>query len=404
MLKMARCDYRGKGLRQPKTYRISKGDDMFKLMLLLFLPFAITIACFAVSRGRVTVKETLVQLGGLVILVAVGWFSALSNRTSDIEIWSGRVAEKTKDTMGCCHSYPCNCHEECTTDSNGSRSCSEHCDTCYQHSHDVAWNAVSTNGETVYSNGCNAPDSSVPERWTRIVVGEPTAHQHHFVNYIKGNPDSILNRQGVNEALVATVPAYPEVYDHYRVRRFLTAGAVNIPDLDRLNARLSELNAELGHVREVNMIVLVAETGDQAYLEAVRQAWLGGKKNDLITVVGVRGAGGSLEVAWAGVISWTKVEDIKIAIRDAIVGNGKFDGDQVLSSVRDNVASKFVRRNMSDFEYMEATIEPTDGVQWALFLAGILLSSLLSWYFWMHDPFRDGYGFHYAGLYPRFRR
>lgn len=376
---------------------------MLKLALMLCIPFAVSlVACFK-SKGKITRKEVLVQLGLLTVLMAVGWFAALSNRTSDTEIWSGRVTNKTKENVGCCHSYKCHCHDVCRG-TGKDRSCSEECDTCYRHGHDLEWNAVSSNDELVYHNTCNAPSDSDPARWSRIVVGEPTAYPHAFTNYIKGNPDSIMSRQGVNAALVATVPEYPEVFDHYRVRRFLTAGQVNIPNIEGLNDRLSQLNAELGSVRQVNMIIMVANTADQMYLEAVRQAWLGGKKNDLITVIGVRPADGKLELAWVGVVSWTKVEDIKIAIRDEIMAGGVFDGDRVLSVVRSQVAAKFVRRHMSDFEYMKATIEPTEGVQWALFAVGILLSVLLSWYFWVYDPFNDGPRFRYTGLYPKFGR
>jgi hypothetical protein len=362
------------------------------LFLLLLVPLSIGVVAFFVSKGKITVKELCVMEGVMLALISTGYLVAVSNQTSDTEIWSGRVANKSKDTIGCCHDYKCHCHESCSG-TGKDRSCSETCDTCYEHSHDIEWNAISTNGEQLYTNTCKAPNSAEPRRWSQIVVGEPTTYPHSFTNYIKGNPDSILRREGVSKKLLAVVPAYPEVYDHYRAQRFLAVGGAIVPDIAGLNRRLSEINADLGSVRQVNMTVIVVKTDDQMYLEAVRQAWLGGKKNDLIAVVGVRDApgGGPQEIAWAGVVSWTKIEEIKLSIRDAIVDQKVFDGDKILSVVKTEVAGKFVRRHMADFEYLKSTMEPPASILWFLFIFGLVLSAGLTWYFWVYDPF-DGSG------------
>jgi len=362
---------------------------MTMLFLLLLVPLSIGVVAFFVSKGKITVKELCVMEGVMLALISTGYLVALSNQTSDTEIWSGRVANKTKDTIGCCHSYECNCTTTCSGKNNSD--CTRSCQTCYRHGHDVEWNAVSTNHESLYSNSCNDPDTSEPRRWTQIVVGEPTAYHHSFTNYIKGNPDSILRREGVSPKLLSMVPAYPEVYDHYRAQRFLAVGGAIVPDIAGLNRRLSEINADLGSVRQVNMTVIVVKTDDQMYLEAVRQAWLGGKKNDLIAVVGVRDApgGGPQEIAWAGVVSWTKIEEIKLSIRDAIVDQKVFDGDKILGVVKTEVAGKFVRRHMADFEYLKSTMEPPASILWFLFIFGLVLSAGLTWYFWVYDPFGD---------------
>ncbi len=373
------------------------------LMLLLLVPVLLGLAGLLFSKGRVTWKEFLVHEGVVVAIIALGYFIALCGRTHDTEIWNGVVAKKWQGTQGCCHSYPCNPHS-CNCDSKGN--CDTCWDTCYLHSHDIDWNAVSSNGETVYSDGCNAPGSAAPARWDAIVIGEPTAHEHGFTNYIKGNPDSILRRTGAAERFAGQIPAYPAVYDHYRADRFLAVG-VNLADQARLNARLSEINARLGAPKEVNVTVIVVRQADQAYLEGLREAWLGGKKNDLVAVVGLAETAEMPDrwpIAWAGVVYWTKNEDIKVAIRDRLLDLKVFDGNAVLDIVEQEVAAKFVRRPWADFEYLKSTIEPPPWANWLLFILGCLIAVGLQIFFWTSDPFGDEDYRQYRESRPRWSR
>ncbi len=360
------------------------------LLALLLVPVLVGLGGLVLGKGLITKKEFLVQEAVVVVLIGIGYLIALHAQTADTEIWNGVIAKKWRGTGSCCHSYPCNPHP-CGCDKDG-RNCSTCYDTCYEHSSDVTWNAVTSNGETAFSDTCNRPGSSPPARWSAITVGEPSAIEHGYVNYIKGNPDTILRRTGAAEKFKGKVPEYPRVYDHYRANRFIAAGAA-VADLGRLNARLSEINGRLGPARQVNVIVIVTDVGDPAYVEGLRESWLGGKKNDLVVAVGVPSSGA---IAWAGVVSWTKNEEVKIAIRDRLITMPSFDGDAVLDVVDEEVRTKFVRRPMADFEYLSATLEPPTWACWLIFVLGTLLSLGLSIYFWREDPFGGGpsrYGF-----------
>ncbi len=371
------------------------------LFFLLLLPVALGLAGLLFSKGRVTWKEFLVHEGVMVLLIVIGYYVALHHRTSDTEIWSGVIVTKSKGETQCCHSYECDCHDVCKTVTKGTgkskhkeRECHKECDTCYRHGSrksgwngDVEWDAYSSNNEHVYHDGCNAPGASAPKRWEAIAIGEPTAVEHEYTNYIKGNPDSILRREGAAERFKGRLPPYPRVYDRYRIDRFLALGVL-IPDLAALNARLSEINGRLGAAKQVNVVVIVVRESDQRYLEALRETWLGGKKNDFVIVIG---APDFPEIAWAGVLSWTKNEDLKIAVRNRLLDLKTFDGSKTLDLVEEEVGQKFARRHMSDFEYLKSTIEPTAFATQLLFILGLLLAAGLQIYFWFHDPFGDGH-------------
>ena len=161
-------------------------------------------------------------------------------------------------------------------------------------------------------------------------------------------------------------------------------------DAAGLNRRLSELNARLGAGKQVNITVVAVSEPDQRYLEGLRESWLGGKKNDVIVVIGLPAdakAADGAPILWAGALSWTKVEELKIGLRDDLMALGKFDGAAILDIVDRDVAAKFVRRPMADFEYLRATIEPTRLVQWLLFALGLIIALALQIWFWNEDPF-----------------
>lgn len=362
------------------------------LFTLLLLPVLIGLVGLIAGKGKVTWKEFLVHEAIIVALISAGYFVALKSSLTDTEIWNSSIARKWQETSGCCHSYPCNCRQECSG-SGENQSCSTVCDTCYQHLHDIEWLAMTTTQEIVYTDGCNPPGSSAPNRWQKIIVGEPAATEHSYTNYIKGNPDSILRRQGALKKFKAKIPDYPSVYDYYRANRFIAVGAP-IGNIADLNKKLSEINARLGAPKQVNIVVVIVNEADQMYFEALREAWLGGKKNDFIVIVGTPEFP---KISWAAVLSWTKNEEVKIEVRDRVIGLAEFDGEKILGIIAEEVEKKFVRRPMADFEYLKSTLEPPAWATWLIFIIGCLLSIGLQIYFWNEDPFHDNERRRYFG-------
>jgi len=357
---------------------------------LLLIPALLGVLGFLFSKGKVNIIELAVHQLVILLVVGIGYAIALHSRTSDVETCNGVIAGKTVSNVGCCHPYCCMTCESCSTDSNGNTSCSSYCCmTCYEHSSDVQWDAWTSNNEVVYSNGCNPPGTGTPARWDAIKIGEPTAVEHSYTNYIKGNPDSILRREGAEAQFGPKLPNYPRPYDYYRDNRFLTIG-VKLAGIDQLNYRLSEINGKLGAARKVNIAVVVVREADEKYLEALREHWLGGKINDLVVAVGVYDD--ATTIAWAGVISWTKNEEIKVDIRNAILDLKNLDGNsanQILTIVEDQVVAHFEHRRISEFEYLKASIEPSHFSKVLLTVIGLILAIGMQVFFWLEDPFEQ---------------
>lgn len=353
------------------------------LLTLLIVPVIIGFVGWLLGKGKITWKELAVQEAVSIAVIGIGYAIALHAATSDTELLNSSIVNKWKDSVHCCHSYRCFCHQSCSG-SGKDKSCHEVCSTCYYHSQDIRWQANNGLGEIVYSNSCNSPGSNPPARWSQIIIGEPTASEHTYVNYIQGNPDAVMKREGVPEKFEKKIPDYPKVYDFYRANRFIAVG-LSIPGLNGLNQKLSEINARLGPTKQVNIIVVVVNEKDQKYLNAFRESWIGGKKNDFIVILG---APEFPKISWAGVVSWTKNEKFKEDLRVTLLENySNFDGDKILSKIETEVKERFERRHMAEFEYLKDTIEPSKLVCWLLFIFGCLIAIGLQIFFWKNDCF-----------------
>ena len=339
----------------------------------------------------VTWKEFLAQI---VVQAAIAGISAAiiyNANTGDIEVWNGVVTKKEKAWTSCEHDYKCNCHQvESCSGTGKNRSCSSHeeCDTCYEHSNDWDWDVHNSIGEVITIDRIDRRGSNEPPRWTAVKMGEPTAHLHRYTSYIKAAPGSLFREQG-DPQYAKHLPEYPSaVFDYYRLNRLVLVNGARVENPRAWNQELSEINANLGHAKQVNMIVVLVKDLPSDYFYALRNKWIGGKKNDLILVVGVDAQN---TPKWARVMAWTTNHMVEIKLRDAIMDLPELTQHEVMLRLSANVRKFYQRKPMSDFEYLTSSITPTT-TQWAVSMGiGVLLSIGLTIFFHFQDPFGDDY-------------
>ncbi len=317
----------------------------------------------------------------------IAFFTGKAGKTLDVEIWNGEVIGKAQERVSCSHSYSCNC--KTTTSCSGSgahRSCSTStsCDTCYEHPHDYDW-VVKSNIGNVDIDRVDRQGVNTPARWAAVNIGEPFAKTNLHTNYIKGVPDSVFNHAqslGVSEDLRKLVPAYPKnVQDYYRINRAISMG-VQVPDIPQWNADISNILKQLGPQKQANVIVLFVNTNDPQYEYALRSAWLGGKKNDIVLMIG------STEypkIEWARVMSWTDKEIFKIELRDSVQELGTIDREKIIKSIFELTLKDFKRKSMKDFEYLDNEIDPPDWVVWLTFI--LMVSGTIGFWFYLNNSF-----------------
>lgn len=334
------------------------------LLYILFAPIVVALLGMLTGKGLVTFKEMVIQEVIIVVVLLIAFFAAAMSSTTDVEIWNGVIAEKGPYERSCSESYSCNCRTEYDYEGNSSYVC----DTCWRYWDVTTWYADTSNGESAYRAGsCYNDIPNPPERYLEIVVGEPTSIEHTYTNYLKAADETVLTKDVPVENF--TIPEYPEVYDWYRVQRFIPVD-LNV-DFSEFDDRLDEINGELGAAKQVNIIVLVVNDSDQNYIEALRSEWLGGKKNDFIVLVG---ADQYPKITWASVLSWSDSEDAKVHTKNRIMALEEFDGDAILDIIEEEVSTRFVRKEMADFEYLKWRIEPSAGAKLFIAIFGVLAS------------------------------
>lgn len=329
--------------------------------------------------------EAMVTCAGAAVIVAGVFSLGMYSMTDDVEIINGSVASKHREHDTYTRSYSCNCTTTCRG-SGDHRSCSESCSTCYEDHYTVSWFTRTTIGDisidhkdTTNRSVYLTPD---PQRYIIIQTGDPVSRQQSFTNYIKGAPDSLFHGMLALEKFKDKIPAYPsDVHDIYKVNRILPVG-VNVPELQQWNSKLSTVLGKIGPSKQANAVIVMVKEADSMYAEALKAAWLGGKKNDTIIVLGVPEYP---KIGWVRVISWTDSELFKVQLRKDIEAMPTVDFDALLGIIETNVSKSFVRKHMKDFEYLRDEIEPPTWVIVLALLLGMATSFGASYYFYHND-------------------
>lgn len=352
---------------------------MLQLIFLLVAPVTLPFLAKAIYPHEITFKELFINLVVGVAFVCVAFVVSRYGVTADVEIVNGAVTSKQAERVSCSHSYPCNCRPSCTG-SGKTYSCTTTCDICYSHSFDMDYVLLTSVGR-IYIDRVDSQGLITPNRFIVAKEGDPVAVSQRYQNYIKAAPDSLFNKEQVANLIGKyEIPAYPDqIYDYHYVNRVLSVGTT-VPDAPALNQALAEALRTLGPRKQVNA-VFVFTKHDSMFSEALEAAWLGGKKNDVIVVLGTPNYP---QIDWVRVISWTDNQLFKVELRDALVGAKTASTQTLIPLLSNHLEKSFVRKPMEDFAYLENLIQlPT----WLFLLLLLMTAGVSGWlaYYFAHN-------------------
>ena len=352
------------------------------MLILLLLPAFVVVTILFVVNKTICWREFLLTLFTSFVFAVFGLTLSYCGATADEELLNGSVKSKSKEYVSCSHSYECNCTNHTTCSGTGSsRHCSTTriCQTCYEHFNDWDW-VVQTTVGTLNIDRIDRQGSKEPPRWTKVVIGEPATLPHSYTNYIKAAPSSVLTNQ---QEYRFTLPKYPKVYDYYRANHLILDGVVPA-DYARSNAILNDLNSRLGSKKQINILYVITKAASQDYMYALRAKWIGGKKNDFIVVLGVPD---QKTIQWAGVITWSEVELLKVKVRDSAAGKPIDSLASIILTHGEMIEEEFHRKPMADYEYLKYQYAPSTTSVVLIVLISIVISVLLSIFFINNDVF-----------------
>lgn len=125
---------------------------------------------------------------------------------------------------------------------------------------------------------------------------------------------------------------------------------------------LAIINAKLGKSREVKIWVVLFRGQTQEAALKQQALWQGANMNEFVLCIGVDP---EHRIEWAYAFSWTKVEELKVTARQHVqeqVGQ-PLDLREVVSWLGNEVNAKWIRRDFSEFNYLQVAL-PT----WAYFV------------------------------------
>jgi len=360
------------------------------LALLLAIPIVTVAFVKFYLKATYTWKEAAIHLVVVCALMIAGSEMGKYASMSDTEILNGKITGKKRVHDQYTEYYDCNC----TTTGSGSSKTTT-CQTCTREHYTVDWLLHSTIGnytvkslDSLSSSVYSTPD---PRLYRITQKGDPCSKENTYLNYFRATPNSL--QSAISTASVETyrkkglLPKYPHVYSLYKVKRVLDPGNKTPSGFeDQLSEHLSLELRELGAIKQVNILAVIAPTSDRNYRYALEQHWLGGKKNDVVVVMGVTDYP---KVEWADVITLagnTNNEMLAVKLRDDIENIGDLSDTKAVSDViTGNVKKHFNRMPMAEWEHLKEEYTPPFWLLITLVLVNIALNAAFTWYFHRND-------------------
>lgn len=364
--------------------------NMETFYLLLGVPVVLALIARNIFKHTISWGEMGLQMFMSCAILSIVWGLGTFRSISDTEIINGEIIKKNRSHGFYTVPYSCNCYSTCSG-IGSNKTCSQHCSVCYQDHYTVNW-YIETNigdigldyADKLYPSVYKLPD---PPQYVNAFIGEPCSKIHPYKNYIKAVPESLFNLSVDNNKFAELIPLYPKIYDHYKIQRVLSMGVpINI---EKWNNLLNDKVKKLGPKKQTNIILLFVNTADQSYKYALENVWLGGKKNDIIIIIGVTQYP---VIDWADIITLGKNSGnglFSVELRDKIMDIGSIEyTSPIIDSINDIVSNRFNRKPMKDFEYLKDDIDPPDWVVAFAFILAVLMSIGLTWYFKNNDVFQ----------------
>ena len=133
----------------------------------------------------------------------------------------------------------------------------------------------------------------------------------------------------------------------------------------QLNESISMELRKLGHEKEVNVVLVLTSEESTDYAKALEYKWLGGKKNDVVIVMGISEYP---SINWVKSFGWSSTNRIYLSIEDSFQ-NKDLDTETFAVQLSTLIREHYTRRPFEEFKYLMDEMSPP---LWSVIIAFIL--------------------------------
>lgn len=336
-----------------------------ELLILVFIAiFAPVISKKYIFRHEVTWLEVLGVFLISSLLVTLAYKAGKYTNTADVEIHNGIVKNKVREHDTYLESYSCNC----VTRSYpcGKSTCSQTtCQTCYRRHYTVEWLLKTTIGD-IRLDYVNSTSSSVykkpdPAIFINAQIGEHCAKKNNYVNYVKAAPDSLFNytqHKSSLEKFKNNVRVYNQ--NVYGIYKYNHVWASHIPAQEQENWKnaIADYLKNVGNDLQINIQLIITPVQDPTYRYAVETAWNGGKKNDLVILVGSKNYP---NIDWVDSFTFANSksnEKVVAELNSKLRELTQFTVKDAMPVIKKVTQANFKRVQMKEFKYLMEDVDP----------------------------------------------
>lgn len=225
----------------------------------------------------------------------------------------------------------------------------------------------STWKEASHMIGGDPNDYDTPNT-TGVII--PLTNTYSFENRVKA-ASTIFSFAHVPDNI--QLPEYPANNNHFISDRLIgSANVLNIRPFDEMNSRL-------GPTKKVNVILVGLNGKSSAYGKWLEAKWMGGKKNDVVIVWG----GSNKKPDWTYVFGWTDRKTVLRSLESITLDNGI--SEATLPLIEKEINQSYQLKNWHDFDYI--TIPVSKGWVMGFTIFTLLSQCALMWWY-NHNEFK----------------
>lgn len=352
------------------------------LILILILAIVTPLIAKKVYKKQIHFFEffvyAIVMIGVIFGIYKYNIYSILK----DTEILNGLVRKKVAEKATCvfndrlsrcrngysCKPYPCGTYK-C-----GKSRCTKICHKrCYKYPWEKFYMVYHTLGKFEIDR-VDKQGKSEPNRFTVVKIGDPVAIKNNYKNYILGAKYSLFSKE-LLDSEEYKIPTYPlEIYDYQYLDRVLLFGK-SLPKLDykKFNYEYSKFLGEVGKSKQLNSVLVLTDK-TQKFAKVLEAKWVGGKKNDVVIVIGTNVEG---KINWVHSFGWSKKNRVFVELRETLIKHGKVNLE-VIEIIRKATNKYFERKEMKEFEYLKSEVKANFKILQIIFF--VLLSGGFLYY------------------------